>query len=287
LSPLLELRRQQAGDLYREYTGAAGYRRGEGKNRFLARHKVGPGPVDPARVPYYLLLVSDPESIPYRVQYELDVAYAVGRIHFDTLDEYAQYARSVVEAETPGQVKLPRRAVFFGVANPKDEATHLSAQSLVKPLAEYLAQDQQDNGWRVDLVKPEEAVKARLLELLGRQETPALLFTASHGIGFPSGHKLQARHQGALLCQDWQGSGTASAPETYVSADDIETDAHLLGLISFHFACYGGGTPYWDDFAEQAFNERKSIAPNAFVAALPKRLLGHPKGGGSGSSWPH
>src|SRR5688500_9727442 len=46
LRPLLELRREQAGGggrtLYRELAGEAGYRAGENKQAFLARHGVGP-----------------------------------------------------------------------------------------------------------------------------------------------------------------------------------------------------------------------------------------------------
>ena len=104
LQPLLDLRREQVGtDLahgFRIFAGADGVRPGESKTKFLARHGVGFGPADPERMPYYLLLVADPEAIPYRFQYELDVTYAVGRIHFDTVEGYANYARSVVEAET-------------------------------------------------------------------------------------------------------------------------------------------------------------------------------------------
>jgi hypothetical protein len=50
-------------------------------------------------------------------------------------------------------------------------------------------------------------------------------------------------------------------------------------MLAFHFACYGAGTPRLDDFAHRAFEDPAAIAPHAFVADLPRRLLGHPNGG--------
>lgn len=285
LSPLLALRKAQAtklGDRYKEYRGGDGYRPGETKQKFLARHGVGPGPADPDKVPYYLLIVGSPQVIPYHVQYQIDVQYAVGRLHFDTVEEYANYARSVVAAETGG-LTLSRDIAFVGVANPDDPATQLSRKNLVGPLADMAESWAEEvPGWTIARYFDEDANKANVSQLLGGPKTPALLFSGSHGMGFRKGDPLQERHQGALLLQDWQGPKRWRKPigeDLYLSGDDLSCDAGLLGMIAFNFACYGAGTPEYDEFSKQAFKERKPIADRAFVAGLPRKLLGHPKGG--------
>lgn len=278
LQPLLELRRRQAGAIkehyFKEYSGASGYREGESKGDFLKRQGVGPGPADPEKVPYYLLLVGSPAEIPYRMQSQLSVQYAVGRLDFDTVEEYNNYARSVVAAE---DLAMARRAGFFGVANPDDAATQASSRHLIEPLADMFGKQ----GWTVDRITRDQASRDAFATLL--QDAPALLFAASHGMGFPNGDPNQLRHQGALLCQNWPGPkawrGKPIPEEFYFAGEHLAADANLLGSIVFLFACYGAGTPQLDEFAKQAFKDRTEIAPHPFTAALPKAMLGRPQGG--------
>lgn len=281
LSELLTWRQAQAGSRYRECIGAQGYRPGESKVAFLRRQGAATsGPVDPDRFPYYLLLVGSPEEIPFRFQYQLDVQYAVGRIHFATLDEYAAYARSVVAAERDG-VALARKVVFAGVQHPDDMATARSLQGLVQPLAADLAGHPQRGEWTVTTITGAEATKDRLSQLL-HHEPPALLFTASHGVEFDPIDSRQMAHQGAILCADWPGprawQSRAIPPQFYLSADDIAGSTSLHGAFIFQFACFGAGCPREDDFPHLS-GSRAAIAERPFVAALPQRVLGLPRGG--------
>ncbi|MBN1874759.1 MAG: hypothetical protein JXA33_11060 [Anaerolineae bacterium] len=259
-----------------------GYVAGQSKADFLKRKGVGSGSVDPKKgVPYYLLLVGSPDEIPYRFQNELDVQYAVGRIDFgDDWRAYANYAHSVVTAETSPKIQLPRKVSFFGVESSGDRATEMSSKYLIQPL--YKAFQEMRSDWAIEGILAERAVKARLGNLLGGKEMPALLFTASHGMEFPKGDTRQFPSQGALLCSDWPGPGAhrGAIPEDfYFSGHDIASNQNLLGLLAFFFACYGAGTPELDEFSKQAFNSREPIAPKPFLAQLPSRMLSHPKGG--------
>ncbi len=284
MDELVQLRREQAGQRFKIYRGGDGYRWQDGKPEstaaFLARHGTTLGPVDPNYVPAYLLLIADPLSIPYQFQYELDVDFFVGRIYFNTMEEYARYAHSVTLAEK-GQVRLPRTATFFGVANPGDKATSLSAEFLVKPLAGFVQQksDEKSWGWKSALVEPKDADRETLKTLLGGSRTPALLCTASHGMGWPAPDPQQYKYQGGLVCQDWKGPPERVTPEHYLAAENLPESNSPLGMIAFFFACYGVGTPYWDAFAVTANKARTSIAARPFTAALPVHLLGHPNGG--------
>jgi hypothetical protein len=280
LAPLLKLREKQAKQYFRVLDGVEAYRTGESKNDFLIRmpHSVGgglgvgPGPVNPKRLPYYLLIVGDPQAVPYRFQYELDVDFAVGRLSFQTPQEYADYANAVVEAESGPPV--PRKVVFFGTKNRNDLATSLSAAHLIEPLSRQFVED--SPAWASETIVGANATKAKLSEVLGGERTPSLLFTATHGAVLPCDDPDQVRHQGALICQDWPGPilGRGRVPEKhFFSRDDLSSSAKVKGLLAFCFACYGAGTPQLDNFGH-ADGIRNQLAPHDLVSALPRRLLG-------------
>jgi hypothetical protein len=232
-------------------------------------------------MPYYLMIVASPEQVPFEFQYALDVHYAVGRLDFhgstrdDTLLMHARYARSVVDAES-GAWGLPRQAVIFSALNKSDMTTTLLASTLIHPMLEELRRDDLTvDDWQVTPVLGELATRSSLLRLLGGDRTPALLFSASHGLGFKMDDDRQRAEQGALVCSDWQ-AGQPIAPEMCVAAHDIGPDANPLGMIVFMVGEYGAGTP---QYANRPGDTRQQVARHPFVSALAQRLLSHPNGG--------
>ena len=274
LGPLLHHRRAQAtarDDRYRERL----YHGWQTAADLLEALGTSPGNPMDGHSPYYVLLVGDPTQVPFEVQNQLAVACAAGRICFNTAEDYARYAAAVVEAEAKGAEHVrPRTAAVFGVENPEDQITRLCTEYLVRPLVERLATDRPD--WQVEAIEREATTKQRLADLLGGPQTPTLLLTVSHGLVFYSGDRDQLRHQGALLCREWPGAAgwKKRIPESFFfSADDVATDADLSGRITFHFACYSGGSPELDALARDTSQGRERIAPRPFLARLPQRLL--------------
>jgi hypothetical protein len=154
LAPLLELRREQSGDHFREVT----CRPGETAARLLARHGLGPNQTDPAKMPYYLLIVGPPNRVPYRFQQQLDVGYAVGRLHFDDLEMYGRYAETVVAAETRPAPRS-RLITVFAPRFADDQHARLLADWLVEPLATETLREAE---WQTRIASHDDATKAAL-----------------------------------------------------------------------------------------------------------------------------
>jgi hypothetical protein len=280
------------------------YRPGEGIRQWLQRHGASPGSINPARVPYYVLLVGDPAAIPFEFQYLLDIEYAVGRLAFDRPEQYRQYAESVVAYETAAAVPNRKQVVYWATRHPIEDSTHMSADALAMPLYEGVpAQGDEPEeravakvlSYDARLLKGKDATKANLAELLhapGGAARPALLFAAAHGLGWPRTHPAYQGTQGALLCQDYPlGDFFAGLPQPgdYLAAADVADDARLHGLVAFFFACFGAGTPEFNDYlydGDQGINflfdssrRPERLADRPFIAPLPQRLLAHPQGG--------
>jgi hypothetical protein len=279
LQPLLEHRREVAASRwpqgYRELTGPSAYRRGESATRFLQQFGVGlGGPVDPRQMPYLLLLVGGPELVPFEVQHELGAAYAVGRLDLPSPEAYARYAESVVAVEK-GAAR-PRKAVFFGPANPDDPATEVSSRLFVGKLAQELATRPGIDGWELSTVVGPLATKARLTRELGGPDRPALLLAAGHGTAYPYGTPHQREDQGAFVCQDWPGRLAAPLIDRqhFFTAEDLPPEADLSGQMVFLFNCFGLGTPDRDDFYSLTPRPFRA-ADTPFTARLPQRLLEH------------
>ncbi len=281
LDPLLQWRKKQQTknpDYFQIYEGGKGYRANEMARSFLGHCCPGldpSKPADPEFVPYYLLLVGGPEEIPFEFQYQLDVQYAVGRLDFgDDWAAYRNYAQNVVKAETAARA-ASRSMSFFGVQIPGDEATKLSSKHLVQPLADRF------KDLKPDLVLGAEAKKARLLQVL-KNQPPGLLFVATHGLECTSSDLDRQRgRQGALVLADWDGAVGSLNENFYLRGEEIraEKSLDLQGMIAFLFACYGAGTPQYDDYFRQEHKKKgKMLTPQPFTADLPRALLGIPNG---------
>jgi hypothetical protein len=267
------------------------YEDGKTSARWLADFDVAAGAVTPERVPYYLMLAGSPERIPFVFGQDLDVEYAIGRAHFNSMDDYARYAQGLVEYETAAKPVTKKEIAFFGTAHDFDEATLLSARELVTPLALGTAgrlsiANKEGFGLRLALGGGEQAGAVRASPatkdvvrqwITDQKSPPAILFSATHGVQFPRNDPRQRQLQGALLCQDWPGLGRIG-PADWFGCDDVPEDANVRGMISIFFACFGAGTPQFDRFS-QAGAGRPQIADSPFFAGLPQRFLAHPAGG--------
>jgi hypothetical protein len=270
------------------------YYPGQSASQWLGQYGILAGPVDPARgVPFYLALLGRPGPlqpddtafISYGFQYELDIFWGVGRICFTGEDgrhrlaDYTAYAERLVGWEQRGAAaaeRLSKEVAYFGTRHETDVATQRSAAELIAPLAAWHAQPgslPQRQGFGQRLLLGEEASRATLSGLLSSARPPAMLFSATHGVGFPVGDGRLVGQQGGLVCSEWEGFGRIKPEHWLAGADVAALGAQAEGMIALIFACYGAGSPQHDEFIFDAQRGRPPIAPFAFVAQLPQQLL--------------
>jgi hypothetical protein len=290
LAPLLAQRKAQVGDdgdsgrLFKVFDGD--YQPGESATAWITRHGASMRTVVPLQgIPYYVLIVASPAVIPFEFQYELDLFWAVGRVWFDTADEFRQYADSVVKYETDTTVPTSRQLAFFNTCNQGDGATYLLTSQVALPLlngtdiSKPIGQGKKQN-FQVQRFLGESAGKESLGKILRgdiANGPPALLFTGSHGKSSSFADPLMPEYRGALLCQEWV-KGIPATPDQVFAGADVPGDAKVHGMIHFMFACYGVGWPQYDTYSRTA-QSAPQIAPVSALARLPQKLLAHPDGG--------
>lgn len=224
------------------------------------------------RVPHYILIVGDPNQVPFRFQSVLDTAASVGRVAFDTLDDLKHYVEKLIRIETAPTPLVTRETILFAPDAGLPDPTYFSREYMVEPIAEHIKDELK---LKAHTIIGDDATKMNLLDALNAKK-PALVYTASHGLGAMNElFEIQKRYNGAICCQH-TGALTLDA---LFSGDDIPLDQPFLdGAMFFQFACFGYGTPAQSDYTHWLEGVPKQYTDADFIAALPKKLLAHPHG---------
>ena len=245
---------------------------------WLNEHYIKQPEKDP---PQYILIVGGPDRIPFDFQSFLNTTAKVGRVEFDSIDDLKAYVDKIIRLETADSPVVTNKTIFFAPDagwspfTGKDP-TYYSRLYMAEPIAQYVYTN---CGLNTLPLIGDDATKKKLLELLDTSEA-ALIYTASHGIAAPSENfEVQKNINGAICCQK---TGREKNKEEWLfSADDISIDNNkpfLEGAVFFQFACFGYGTPKESDYNHWLGKEPLLNAKEDFIAALPKRLLSHPRG---------
>jgi hypothetical protein len=230
-------------------------------------------PLETDKLPYYILILGGPQEVPFHFQALLDGGGAVGRLAFDTIDDLKAYVDKVIRLEKAARPVTKAEIVFFATDAGERDPTYFSRRYMVEPLAEEI---KCGGGFETTLLAGDDATKAALADTLSTS-SPALVYTASHGVGaVDQPQEMQESVNGAICCQDLAPGGVG----LFTAADVPQGDKPFLeGAVFFQFACFGYGTPAESDFDHWiGGNGRLSSTKTDFVAALPKRLLAHPRG---------
>ena len=223
-------------------------------------------------VPRYVLMVGEPDHLPFKLQSLLATVACVGRVSFERLDELEQYVQKLIRLETAAEPVVERQVLLFGPDEDiSSDPTFYSRRYMVEPLA---ARVRDELRFNVASLVGADATKQGLVSMLHGAQ-PALVYTASHGLA-PGGKDAaqQARYNGAICC-----AGGASTMKALFSADDVPDDEPFLeGSVFFQFACFGYGTPAQSDYNHWIRGVPRQYAEADFLAALPRRLLAHPRG---------
>jgi len=229
-------------------------------------------PLDGKPVPQYVLMVGEPSYLPFKLQSVLGTVANVGRVSFG-LDELEQYVQKILRIENSPEPAVQRQVILFGPdEDGESDPTYFSRKYMVEPLRDHV---RDKLGFEVTSLIGADATKESLVRIL-REANPALVYTASHGLAASARNRtIQLRYNGAICCRTDSGR----IMDALFSADDVPADEPFLeGCVFFQFACFGYGTPAESDYSHWLRGIPTQYAPGDFLAALPRRLLAHPRG---------
>lgn len=224
------------------------------------------------RTPQYVLLVGTPQQIPFGFQSVFATVANVGRVDFESIDQLRAYVEKLLRLEAAVEPVVAREAIVFAPDAGRPDPTYFSRRYMAEPIADHVADA---FGFATRTIVGEDATKSALTTAL-RASRPALVFTASHGIGATNEpFDVQRQLNGAICCQT---AGPLTRDDLF-SADDVSHDEPFLeGSVVFQFSCFGYGTPAESDYAHWLDDVPARYTDRDFVAALPRTLLAHPRG---------
>jgi len=221
--------------------------------------------------------------IPLEFQYTLDLYWAVGRLWFDTPDEFRCYADSVIQYEKAAKVSRTRQLALFAPEHDFDGATQLFNRQVAQPMRDGQGSKPlpvgQRQKFKLQSFLSETATKDALARIFRADipgGAPSVLFSGGHGMAFDATDARQPNAQGALVCSDWDPTGDITEKHWF-AASDLPANAQVHGLIHFMFACYGGGMPEFDNF-DRLNKQPVRITARPFLSKLPRALLTHENG---------
>ena len=223
-------------------------------------------------VPRYLLIVGDPEAVPWRVQYALDQSHHVGRLDLDD-EGLSNYVDALLSGWTDSHADPQSATVWSVDLQVADDITREMRTTIAHPVYELLNGDNEITAG-VDYLSDDRAVVAELVASLQRR--PALVVTTSHGKTSP----LDAARREEL----------AASLGVLVDRQDHFVDGAALagwepnGAIWYAHACCSAGCDHGTSYkgllsaGEPATRVVEAVAGlPAQVAPLPKALLGGSK----------
>ncbi|HUT05325.1 MAG TPA: hypothetical protein VMW74_01365 [Nitrosopumilaceae archaeon] len=240
--------------------------------------------------PKYILIIGDPQSIPFGLQAKLSIVAFVGRLDFDDVNEIRTYAEKVIRIENSDTGFVNRETTFFTTDQGINSSgcydpTHFNRFDVEKeliPNVDGLASKLElPNNFSANKLSESDATKNELQHSI-KDSTPGLVLTSSWGMCAPGENMaLQKEFGGAICCQG--NPDKIPYKDLLFTAADVLPEPFLEGGVFIQQSSFSYGTPSSSELhnwisRDDNWQMPRQIAPTTFVSSLPKKLIFHPKG---------